>query len=175
MAEFTEYEERQCPYSPVEAPDIREAHMEPHQWWHRVGGNALPKIAKRILSLTCSASSCERNWSMYSFVHSKSRNCLGIDKAEALVYIYTNSKLLRQKSGADPVRWYDNNIFSKDSDPDDNGEETKSEGNDDDGNGGVGEYVVGRFEIGGENEGGAARHQTTTVVEETLMSLIRML
>jgi hypothetical protein len=73
MAELTEYEERQGPYSPMEAPDIREAHMEPHQWWHRVGCNALPKIAKHILSLTCSASSCERNWSMYSFVHSKSR------------------------------------------------------------------------------------------------------
>jgi hypothetical protein len=64
MAELTEYEERRGPYSPVEAPDIREAHMEPHQWWHRVGGNALPKIAKRILSLTYSTSSCERNWSM---------------------------------------------------------------------------------------------------------------
>jgi hypothetical protein len=95
MAELTEYEEHRGPYSPVEAPDIREAHMELHQWWHRVGGNALPKIAKRILSLTCSASSCERNWSMYSFIHNKSRNRLGIDKAGALVYIYTNSKLLR--------------------------------------------------------------------------------
>jgi hypothetical protein len=64
---------------------------------------------------------------MYSFVHSKGRNRLGIDKAEALVYIYTNSKLLRQRPGADLVRWYDNNIFSKDSDPDDNGYETESE------------------------------------------------
>jgi hypothetical protein len=154
MAELTEYEERQGPYSPVEAPDIREAHMEPHQWWHRVGGNDLPKIAKRIFSLTCFASSCERNWSMYSFVHSKSRNCLGVDKAEALVYIYTNSKLLWQKPRADPVRWYDNNIFSEDSDPDDNGEETENEGNDDDGDGGVGEYVVGGAKIGGRNEGG---------------------
>jgi hypothetical protein len=70
MAELTKYEERRGPYNPMEAPDIREAHMEPHQWWHRVGGNALPKIAKRILSLTCSTSSCERNWS-------KSRNRLG--------------------------------------------------------------------------------------------------
>jgi hypothetical protein len=131
MAELTEYEERRGPYSPMEAPDIREAHMEPHQWWHRVGGNALSKIAKRILSLTCSASSCERNWSMYSFVHSKSRNRLRVDKAEALVYIYTNSKLLHQRPGADPVRWYDNNIFSEDSDPNDNGYETESERNDD--------------------------------------------
>jgi hypothetical protein len=60
MAELTEYKEHRGPYSLVEAPDIQEAHMEPHQWWHRVGGNALPKIAKRILSLTCSTSSCER-------------------------------------------------------------------------------------------------------------------
>jgi hypothetical protein len=104
MAELTKYEERRGPYSPMEAPNIREAHIEPHQWWHKVGGNALLKIAKRILSLTCSASSCERNWSMYSFFHSKSRNRLGVDKAEALVYIYTNSKLLRQRLGADPVR-----------------------------------------------------------------------
>jgi hypothetical protein len=157
MAELTEYKERRGPYSLVEAPDIREAHMEPHQWWHRVGGNALPKIAKRILSLTCSASSCERNWNMYSFVHSKSRNCLGVNKAEALVYIYTNSKLLRQKPGADLVRWYNNNIFCEDSDPDDNGEETESEGNDDDGDGGVGEYIANGAEFGGENEGGAER------------------
>jgi hypothetical protein len=114
MAELIEYEERQGPYSPVKAPDIQEAHMEPHQWWHRMGGNALPKITKCILSLTCSASSCERNWSMYSFIHNKSRNRLGVDKAEALVYIYTNSKLLRQRPRVDPVRWYNNNIFSED-------------------------------------------------------------
>jgi hypothetical protein len=86
-----------------------------------MGGRALPKIAKRILSLTCSTSSCERNWSMYSFVHSKSRNRLGVDKAEALVYLFTNSKLLHQRPGTDLVCWYDNNIFSEDSDPDDNG------------------------------------------------------
>jgi hypothetical protein len=30
MAELTEYKERQGPYNPVEAPDIREAHLEPH-------------------------------------------------------------------------------------------------------------------------------------------------
>jgi hypothetical protein len=32
MAKLIEYEERRGPYSPVEVPDIREAHMEPHQW-----------------------------------------------------------------------------------------------------------------------------------------------
>jgi hypothetical protein len=71
---------------------------------------------------------------MYSFVHSKSRNRLGVDKAEALVYIYTNSKLLRQRPGADPMCWYNNNIFSEDSDLDDNGHKTESKRSDDGGN-----------------------------------------
>ena len=104
MAEMTEYEERLGPYSSKEAPDIRVANLQPHQWWSRVGGEALPKIAKRVLALTCSASLCERNWSMYSFVHNKSRNCLGTKKAKDLVYIYTNTRLLRGRLGVDPVR-----------------------------------------------------------------------
>ena len=82
-----------------------------------MNGKALSKIIKRIMLLIYSTPSCERNWSMYSFVHNKSRNRLGIDNVEALVYIYTNSKLLRQRLGTHPVHWYDNNIFSEDSDP----------------------------------------------------------
>jgi hypothetical protein len=100
--ELIQYEDQQGPYGLLEAPNIREGNLLPHQWWHRVGGNALRIIAKRILSLTCSASSCERNWSMYSFVHNKTWNRLGVDKFEALVYIYTNSHLLRQRPGAVP-------------------------------------------------------------------------
>jgi hypothetical protein len=46
MAELTKYEECQGLYSPVEALDIQEAHMELHQWWHRVGGKALQKDYK---------------------------------------------------------------------------------------------------------------------------------
>lgn len=132
MMELTEYEERQGPYNPLEAPDIREVNLQPHQWWHRVGDRALSKIASRILSLTCSASSCERNWSMYSFVHNKSRNRLGTKKAEALVYIYANSRLLRQRAVADPIRWYDNNILSEESDPDGGGDSDSDYGGDDD-------------------------------------------
>ena len=94
MAEMTEYEKHLGPYSPEEAPDIRVANLQSHQWWSGVGGEALPKIAKRVLALTCSASSCECNWSMYSFVHNKSQNRLGTKKAEDLVYIYTNTRLL---------------------------------------------------------------------------------
>ena len=114
-----------------------------------MGGNVLSKIAKYILSLTCSASSCKWNWSMYSFVHSKSCNCLGVDKAKTLVYSYTNLKLLLQKLGVDLIHWYDNNIFCEDSDPNDNGKDTKSEGNDDDGDGGVDKYVADGIKFGG--------------------------
>ncbi|KAG0574076.1 hypothetical protein KC19_VG232100 [Ceratodon purpureus] len=113
---LTQFEERTGPFSPLEAPNIQQTRMLPHQWWHRVGGDALPLIAKRILSLTCSASSCEQNWSMYFFVHSKVRNRLAVKKAEDLVYIYTNSKILRERRGADPVLWYENQPFSEDSD-----------------------------------------------------------
>jgi hypothetical protein len=66
-----------------------------------------------------------------------------VNKAEALVYIYTNSRLLRQRLGTDPMRYYDDNIFSEDSD-DDGGalSETDNDDNDDNngnnGNGGEG-------------------------------------
>ena len=132
MAEMTEYEERLGPYSPEETPDIRVANLQPHQWWSRVGGEALPKIAKRVLALTCSASSCERNWSMYSFVHNKSRNRLGTKKAEDLVYIYTNTRLLRGRLGVDPVRWYENNVFSEDEDESVDDDSDTDDGDDDD-------------------------------------------
>jgi hypothetical protein len=61
----------------------------------------------------------------------------GVDKAEALVYIYTNSRLLRQRPGADPVRYYDDNIFSEDSD-DDGGALSEMDDDDNDGNDGNG-------------------------------------
>jgi hypothetical protein len=65
---------------------------------------------------------------------------LEVDKAEALVYIYMNSRLLHQRPGADPVRYYDDNILSEGSD-DDSGalSETDDDDNDDyNGNGGEG-------------------------------------
>ena len=132
MAEMTEYEERLGPYSPEEALDIQVANLQPHQWWSRIGRKALPKIAKRVLALTCSTSSCERNWSMYSFVHNKSQNCLGTKKVEDLVYIYTNTRLLRGRLGADPLRWYENNVFSEDEDESVDDDSDMDDGDDDD-------------------------------------------
>jgi len=43
---------------------------------------------------------------------------LGVKKVEDLVYIYTNSKLLRERKGPNPITWYLNHPFSEDSDTD---------------------------------------------------------
>jgi hypothetical protein len=69
-----------------------------------------------------------------------------VEKAEALVYIYTNSHFLRQRPGTDPVHYYDNNIFSEDSDDDggaflemdDDNNDDNDNNNDNNGNGGEG-------------------------------------
>jgi hypothetical protein len=72
--------------------------MPPHEGWDSIGAGActLAPIAKCILAQVCSTSSCEQNWSSYSFVHNKVQNHLMSGQAIDLVYIYTNSKLLRE-------------------------------------------------------------------------------
>jgi hypothetical protein len=69
-----------------------------HVWWFTNGsvGKLLPCIAWRILAQVVSPSSCERNWSSYSFVHSKARNRLISSRTKDLVYVYTNSRVLNQ-------------------------------------------------------------------------------
>lgn len=54
-----------------------------------------------------SASSCERNWSAFGFIHSKSRNRLSSKKAEELVYVFSNRRLLRRGQSYKPrfVQW----------------------------------------------------------------------
>ena len=69
---------------------------------------------------------------MYSFVHNKSRNHLGTKKAEDLVYIYTNTRLLRGRLEANPLRWYENNMFSKDQDEGVDDDSNMDDGDDDD-------------------------------------------
>ena len=80
----------------------------PHEWWDAMGSEAkaLQTIARRILAQVCSILSCERNWSIYSFVNNKVRNRLQPSRAEDLVYIYTNSMLLRHQRGPNPIQWY---------------------------------------------------------------------
>ncbi|KAF7152136.1 hypothetical protein RHSIM_Rhsim01G0133500 [Rhododendron simsii] len=64
----------------------------------------LPAI--RVLSGTCSATGCERNWSTFDIVHSKRRNHLETQRMNALVFVKYNIQLeLRQERGDtyDPI------------------------------------------------------------------------
>lgn len=47
-------------------------------WWESFGGQCpqLQRFAIRVLSETCSASGCERNWSVFERIHTKKRNRL---------------------------------------------------------------------------------------------------
>ncbi|GAV66128.1 LOW QUALITY PROTEIN: DUF659 domain-containing protein/Dimer_Tnp_hAT domain-containing protein, partial [Cephalotus follicularis] len=73
--------------------------MDPKAWWvlHGACAPMLQTIALRLLAQPSSSSCAERNWSTYSFVHSMKRNKM-TPKAEDLVYIHSNLRLLSRKS-----------------------------------------------------------------------------
>nr|KYP32749.1 hypothetical protein KK1_046477 [Cajanus cajan] len=59
-------------------------------------GDHCPKLkgfSIRVLSLTCSSSRCERNWSSFEIVHTKRGNRLHLKKMNDLVYVMYNLKL----------------------------------------------------------------------------------
>jgi hypothetical protein len=69
---------------------------------------------------------------MNFFMHRKTWNFVEVDKNEALVYIYTNSQFLHQRPRSDPLCYYNDNIFSKDSSHDVEVLSDKENNNDDD-------------------------------------------
>ncbi|KAL8138686.1 hypothetical protein V2J09_004687 [Rumex salicifolius] len=68
-------------------------------WWDSYGDECpeLKKFAIRVLSLTCSSSSCERNWSAFEMVHTKKRNRLHAEKMNDLVFSMDNLKLKQKQ------------------------------------------------------------------------------
>ncbi|KAH0749021.1 hypothetical protein KY290_028253 [Solanum tuberosum] len=67
----------------------------------------LQKFAMKVLSLTCSSSGCERNWSVFEHIHSKKRNRLALSRLNDLVYIKYNRTLKRRYDARDlidPIR-----------------------------------------------------------------------
>ncbi|XP_058769027.1 uncharacterized protein LOC131642877 [Vicia villosa] len=84
--------------------------VSPDQWWDTYGTEApnLQKLAIRILSQTCSASGCERNWSVFEHFHSKKRNRLENQKLNDLVYVRYNLRLQnrnKKKQNYDPIKF----------------------------------------------------------------------
>ncbi|GAU36121.1 hypothetical protein TSUD_374840 [Trifolium subterraneum] len=71
----------------------------PAQWWESYGDTCpeLQRFAIRILSLTCSSSGCERNWSAFERVHTKKRNRLKQKTMNDVVFVMVNSRLDKKK------------------------------------------------------------------------------
>jgi len=74
--------------------------LDPVKWWANHGQPIpmLQKLALKLLNQPASSSCCERNWSTYSFIHSKKRNKLTPERAEDLVFIHNNLRLLSRKA-----------------------------------------------------------------------------
>ncbi|XP_057852251.1 uncharacterized protein LOC131062571 [Cryptomeria japonica] len=53
----------------------RRGKQQPDLWWENYGAGTpnLQKIAIRVLSQPCSASGCERNWSVFESIHTKEK------------------------------------------------------------------------------------------------------
>lgn len=56
-------------------------------------------MALKILCQPSSSSCAEHNWSTYNFIHSLRRNKLNPSRAEDLVYIHNNLRLLSRNCG----------------------------------------------------------------------------
>lgn len=74
--------------------------MDPKSWWVTYGASAplLQTLALKLLVQPSSSSCSERNWSTYSFVHSVRRNKITPKRAEDLVFIHSNLRLLSRRS-----------------------------------------------------------------------------
>ncbi|KAL0224697.1 hypothetical protein RCL1_002609 [Eukaryota sp. TZLM3-RCL] len=76
---------------------------EGYKWWATYGSacKELHRVAQRLLAQVSSASACERNWSEFEAVHSKTRNRLKAQKLKKLVFIDHNEKLVKKVLSVD--------------------------------------------------------------------------
>nr|XP_023873559.1 uncharacterized protein LOC111986170 [Quercus suber] len=74
--------------------------LQPLVWW-QYHGSAFPNLqtlALKLLGQPCSSSCAERNWSTYKFIHSLKRNKMTPARAEDLVYVHSNLRLLSRRN-----------------------------------------------------------------------------
>ena len=64
--------------------------MAPATWWATYGKHLplVESVARRVLAQPCSASSAERNWSVYGQIKTKDRSALGHARGDKLVYCH---------------------------------------------------------------------------------------
>ncbi|RVX13459.1 hypothetical protein CK203_021020 [Vitis vinifera] len=80
----------------------------PDEWWVAFGASTpnLQRFAMKVLNLTCSASGCEWNWSIFENIHNKRKNRLDHQHLNDLVYIKYNRALKRrydEGNSIDPI------------------------------------------------------------------------
>ncbi|XVF21048.1 hypothetical protein REPUB_Repub12eG0056700 [Reevesia pubescens] len=69
--------------------------MNSAEWW-MIYGTFVPELQNltiKVLSQTTSASTCERNWSTFSYIHTKARNRLKYERLQKLVFTFYNMRL----------------------------------------------------------------------------------
>ncbi|KAG4907026.1 hypothetical protein JHK84_055550 [Glycine max] len=77
----------------------------PTYWWRMFASQTpnLQKLAIKILSFTCSALGCERNWSVFEQIHSKKRNRLEHKRLHDLVFVKYNQQLKQRYNARDEI------------------------------------------------------------------------
>lgn len=65
----------------------------------------LSKVAQKVTAMTSGAGACERNLSAYDFIHCKKRNKLTPERANDLVFVFSNLRLM--KKFKDPEKFAD--------------------------------------------------------------------
>ncbi|KAF9600074.1 hypothetical protein IFM89_002547 [Coptis chinensis] len=70
--------------------------MSAISWWDMYGvtTNELYNLAIKVLSQSVNTSVAEREWSTYSYIHGVKKNKMNVDRAESLVYVHYNHRLL---------------------------------------------------------------------------------
>ena len=93
----------------IQVPFAKDANglSTPIKWWETFGASTpnLKKLAIRVFSQGTSASSCERNWSTFSLIHTKRRNRLSSNHVQKLGFLHTNLRILKRikERGFNPI------------------------------------------------------------------------
>ncbi|KAL7202442.1 hypothetical protein ACSBR1_034003 [Camellia fascicularis] len=88
--------------------DQNEASLIRHQINDFVSNKAaleLFSLAVKVLSQSVNTSCAERCWSTYSYIHNVKRNKLNVDRAEKLVFVHYNHRLLTRYDYEDFKNW----------------------------------------------------------------------
>ncbi|XP_028080801.1 uncharacterized protein LOC114282356 [Camellia sinensis] len=97
--EYAKFSTEEGPFVDIDSIGDR-CDMDPHSWWgvHGASASTLQSLALRLLVQPSSSSCAERNWSIYSFIHSMRRNKMTPQRAEDLVFVHSNLRLLSRRT-----------------------------------------------------------------------------